>query len=64
MNKYKKLSITSNSKLPIPKLFLSIFDAHSQTFEDMRRMLTEIDINRLTPVEALMKLSEIKGLLK
>ncbi len=50
--------------LSTPKMQLSIFDAHSQTFDDMRRMLTEIDINRLTPVEALMKLNEIKGLLK
>ena len=43
---------------------LSIFDAHSQTFDEMRKMLTEMDINRLTPVEALMKLNEIKNLLK
>ena len=55
---------TTVKNLNMPKMQLSIFDAHSQTFEDMRRMLTEIDINRLTPVEALMKLSEIKGLLK
>jgi DNA mismatch repair protein MutS len=51
-------------KLSIPKMQLSIFDAHSQTFDEMRKMLTEMDINRLTPVEALMKLNEIKGLLK
>ena len=51
-------------KLSAPKMQLSIFDAHSQTFEDIRKMLTEMDINRLTPVEALMKLNEIKGLLK
>jgi DNA mismatch repair protein MutS len=48
----------------VPKMQLSIFDAHSQTFEEMRKMLTEMDINRLTPVEALMKLNEIKSLLK
>jgi DNA mismatch repair protein MutS len=46
------------------KLQLTIFDAHSQTFEDIRKMLDGIDINRLTPVEALLKLSEIKNLLK
>jgi DNA mismatch repair protein MutS len=58
-------NITEKMKgLKTEKLQLSIFDSHSQTFEDMRRMLTEIDINRLTPVEALMKLNEIKGLLK
>jgi DNA mismatch repair protein MutS len=47
-----------------PKIQLSIFDAHSQTFEEIRKMLTDLDINHLTPVEALMKLLEIKKLLK
>ena len=47
-----------------PKMQLSIFDAHSQTFEEIRNMLNGIDINRLTPVEALLKLNEIKGMLK
>ena len=47
-----------------PKMQLSIFDAHSQAFEDMRKMLDGMDINRLTPVEALLKLNEIKNLLK
>ena len=51
-------------QLNSPKLQLSIFDAHSQTFEEIRKMLEDIDINRLTPVEALLKLNEIKGLLK
>lgn len=46
------------------KMQLSIFDAHSETFDDIRKMLNDIDINRLTPVEALMKLNEIKGLVK
>ena len=50
--------------LSAAQLQLSIFDAHSQTFEDIRKMLEGIDINRLTPVEALLKLSEIKNLLK
>src|SRR5688572_18119278 len=43
---------------------LSIFDAHSETFEEIRKLLAEIDINRLTPVEALLKLQEIKNKLK
>jgi len=51
-------------KLSVPKMQLSIFDAHSETFENIRTMLETFDINRLTPVEALMKLSEIKNLLK
>ena len=47
-----------------PQLQLSIFDAHSETVGDIRKKLQDIDINRLTPVEALMKLNEIKDLLK
>ncbi len=57
--------VTPNVKnIMAPQMQLSIFDAHSETFSDIRRKLQDIDINRLTPVEALMKLNEIKGLLK
>ncbi|HYF31592.1 MAG TPA: DNA mismatch repair protein MutS [Chitinophagaceae bacterium] len=47
-------------KVSAPKLQLSIFDAHSQTFNEIRELLEGLDINRLTPVEALLKLQEIK----
>ncbi|HVX50760.1 MAG TPA: DNA mismatch repair protein MutS [Chitinophagaceae bacterium] len=50
--------------LVTPQMQLSIFDAHSETFDSIRKMLDSIDINRLTPVEALMKLNEIKGMVK
>jgi DNA mismatch repair protein MutS len=43
---------------------LSIFDAHPETFDEIRKLLEGIDINRLTPVEALLKLQEIKNLLR
>jgi DNA mismatch repair protein MutS len=51
-------------KLSASKLQLSIFDSHSETFDEIRKMLNNIDINRLTPVEALMKLNEIKQKVK
>ena len=51
-------------QLNTPKLQLSIFDVHTQTFDEIRNMLEGLDINRLTPVEALLKLNEIKNLLK
>ena len=51
-------------KISTPKVQLSIFDAHSETFSEIRKLLENIDINRLTPVEALMKLNEVKNLLK
>ncbi len=47
-----------------PKMQLSIFDAHTETFNEIRKLLEEADINRLTPVEALLKLQEIKNKLK
>ncbi len=43
------------------RMQLSIFDVHTQTFEEIRDLLEQTDINRLTPVEALLKLQEIKN---
>ncbi|MGN6214724.1 DNA mismatch repair protein MutS [Parafilimonas sp.] len=54
----------NTKKITAPQMQLSIFDEHSTTFATIRELLENIDINRLTPVEALMKLNEIKGLLK
>ncbi|MEP6464856.1 MAG: DNA mismatch repair protein MutS [Parafilimonas sp.] len=55
---------TNIKKIAAPQLQLSIFDEHSETFSSIRKLLEDFDINRLTPVEALMKLNEIKNLLK
>jgi DNA mismatch repair protein MutS len=55
---------TGNITTRLPEMQLSIFDAHSETFQDIRSLLEGIDVNRLTPVEALLKLQEIKGKLK
>jgi DNA mismatch repair protein MutS len=54
----------SLKKVAAPKMQLSIFDAHTETFHQIRRLLEDADINRLTPVEALLKLQEIKNALK
>ncbi|HMU73574.1 MAG TPA: DNA mismatch repair protein MutS, partial [Ferruginibacter sp.] len=54
----------SVKKIGLPKMQLSIFDAHSATFGEIRQLLEAVDINRLTPVEALLKLQEIKGKVK
>jgi len=50
--------------LTTQQMQLSIFDAHTETFDEIRKLLADIDINRLTPVEALLKLQEIKSKLK
>ena len=54
----------SLKSIPPPKMQLSIFDAHTETFQRIRKMLETTDINRLTPVEALLKLQEVQNELK
>ncbi|MDE3126092.1 MAG: DNA mismatch repair protein MutS [Bacteroidota bacterium] len=60
----QKLNIQPSKSFHAQQVQLSIFDAHTETFERLRNMLAAIDINRLTPVEALMKLNEVKDMLK
>ncbi|MFM8591387.1 MAG: DNA mismatch repair protein MutS [Sphingomonadales bacterium] len=50
--------------LPSAELQLSIFDAHTETFKSLRALLEETDLDRLTPLQALVKLQEIKDKLK
>jgi DNA mismatch repair protein MutS len=58
----KKQHMSNKVKeLNLPKMQLSIIDAHSATFDEIRKLLEATDINRLTPVEALLKLQEIKN---
>jgi DNA mismatch repair protein MutS len=51
-------------RIVAPQMQLSIFDAHTEAFTNIRQLLEDLDINRLTPVEALLKLQDIKNLLK
>jgi len=55
-------STQPGNTLPAPaaNVQLSIFDAHTEAFETIRNLLEKTDINALTPVEALVMLSEIK----
>ena len=59
-NKGSQTLATPSAAPSDSKFQLSIFDAHTETFESIRKELGEIDINNLTPVEALMKLQAIK----
>jgi DNA mismatch repair protein MutS len=43
---------------------LTIFDAHTEAFTHIRSLLADLDLNYLTPMQALLKLQEIKALLK
>ena len=42
---------------------LSFFNLNEPIFEDIRKEIQDLDINSLTPVEALMKLNEIKKMI-
>ena len=59
-NKGSQKLVTPTAATTESKFQLSIFDAHTETFESIRKELDSIDINNLTPVEALMKLQAIK----
>ena len=59
-NKGSQNLATPSAQAADTKFQLSIFDAHTETFESIRKELNEMDINNLTPVEALMKLQAIK----
>lgn len=59
-----KLPEAAPAKEHAAQVQLSIFDTHSETFAEIRKLLERLDIDHLTPVEALLKLSEIKSLLK
>lgn len=49
---------------PAQHFQLNIFDGLSDDLRQVQRILTETDINTLTPVEALMKLNELKNVVK
>ena len=42
---------------------MSFFKLDDPILEDLRDQISELDVNTLTPVEALMKLNEIKKLI-
>lgn len=50
--------------MPKNNFQLSLFDAANPQFEKVVELLETIDINTISPVEALLKLNEIKGMLK
>jgi DNA mismatch repair protein MutS len=49
---------------PAPQFQLNIFDGVTEDIRRIQQLLEETDINTLTPVEALLKLNEMKGFVK
>jgi DNA mismatch repair protein MutS len=54
----------SNIKVKSPTIQLSMFQVENPELENMKKSLESLDINTLTPIEALMKLSELKQMIK
>jgi DNA mismatch repair protein MutS len=51
---------TAVATAPRPTLQLSMFEPADPVLERIRELLTHLDVNTLTPIEALMKLNELK----
>jgi DNA mismatch repair protein MutS len=49
--------------VPAPKVQMTLFEGDKR-FEQIKEFLSQIDINTISPVEALLKLNEVKGILK
>jgi len=60
----QELKKTSKSKVPDDNFQLSFIQLNDPLLEQIKDEIINTDINTLTPVEALMKLNEIKKLLK
>ncbi len=62
----EKVSNTASQKmadLPKSNFQLSIFEANDPAYIKVKELLSQTDINTISPVEALLKLNEIKGML-
>ena len=60
LEKKQGIQVLSAQKPEVPGIQLSIFDTHTEVFAGIREMMSGVDVNNLTPVEALVILSEIK----
>ena len=49
---------------PAPQYQLNIFDGVTEDLRRVQQILEQTDINTLTPVEALLRLNELKGIVK
>ena len=56
-------NVKALEELPSSNLQLSMFEADPR-YEEIRKKLNEVDINTISPVEALLKLNDILSVLK
>lgn len=60
LEKKQGVEVVSAENTEVTRVQLSIFDTHTEVFSGIREKLNGVDINNLTPIEALVILSEIK----
>jgi DNA mismatch repair protein MutS len=63
----EKVSTSASQKmaeLPKSNFQLNIFEANDPAYIKVKELLSQTDINTISPVEALLKLNEIKGMLE
>jgi DNA mismatch repair protein MutS len=53
-----------NLQQSLPQLQLSIFDTVDETAGKIKAELLDIDVNRMTPIECMMKLSELAKIVR
>ena len=63
-DKLSKKAEEDLKKMPKPTFQLSIFEANDPNYIKLKEMLASLDINTISPVEALLKLNELKILMK
>ena len=51
-------------KIPTQNFQLNIFDGLAEDLKKVKEILESVEINSLTPVEALMKLNELKSIVR
>ena len=63
-NKSKKAAIKQQlENMSASSMQLNIFESNDPALVKLKEILEELDLNGMTPIECMMKLSELKGML-
>ena len=53
-----------NGEIPKNNFQLSIFEPADQSLEELKEKMSQVDVNTLSPIEALLKLNELQKIIK
>ncbi|OJJ18662.1 DNA mismatch repair protein MutS [marine bacterium AO1-C] len=59
----KDTDTAATKTIPKPEVQMSIFEAQDPTAAKIQEAIRKLDVNTMTPVEALLKLNELKGMM-